>query len=440
MCKCTPEVRTPFCGKPGCAWPAQTSVRPAADIWDGRPERPELSRKHYVELLNPHPTQRGAMLVLWEADGGGHWLDWNRQRIAAPHEVVADWRYIGPWRDPELVETAITKLRAIMNWADLVEARPQLFASGGPAANLRGPIFDEAQAVLAAMDGGLLAPARVEVSGNPGGLACGFDPGPLVEASRVATPNPTPAAAATALTEEGLLEKVAEAIFCARWPGHAWHEKPHDDPPNNEVVRTHACARAAILAWAERDAAQTARLAAQEAEIRRLREVLAPFCEAAEHVESHRAYDSIGPTDASIRITAGNLRRARALLQASEWDGHPQDRDKDGLHLLETRPTGARLAGARLAMAWWARRQQWRFEGEWSSPSDMACHRYLGRVYTAADLAAARREEREACAKLAETDIRSDLAKDLQYKPEWFRHAERIAAAIRAGGGSDEAF
>lgn len=21
MCKCTPEIRTPFCGKPGCQWP-----------------------------------------------------------------------------------------------------------------------------------------------------------------------------------------------------------------------------------------------------------------------------------------------------------------------------------------------------------------------------------------------------------------------------------
>jgi hypothetical protein len=25
MCKCTPNIRTPFCGKPGCEWPAQTS-------------------------------------------------------------------------------------------------------------------------------------------------------------------------------------------------------------------------------------------------------------------------------------------------------------------------------------------------------------------------------------------------------------------------------
>jgi len=23
MCKCTPEIRTPFCGRPGCEWPPQ---------------------------------------------------------------------------------------------------------------------------------------------------------------------------------------------------------------------------------------------------------------------------------------------------------------------------------------------------------------------------------------------------------------------------------
>ena len=26
MCKCNPLVRTPFCGKPGCEWPPQTTT------------------------------------------------------------------------------------------------------------------------------------------------------------------------------------------------------------------------------------------------------------------------------------------------------------------------------------------------------------------------------------------------------------------------------
>lgn len=29
MCVCTPEIRTPFCGKPGCEWPHQKKKPPA---------------------------------------------------------------------------------------------------------------------------------------------------------------------------------------------------------------------------------------------------------------------------------------------------------------------------------------------------------------------------------------------------------------------------
>lgn len=27
MCKCTPEIRTPFCGNPGCSWNIPDDVR-----------------------------------------------------------------------------------------------------------------------------------------------------------------------------------------------------------------------------------------------------------------------------------------------------------------------------------------------------------------------------------------------------------------------------
>lgn len=34
MCKCTPEIKTPFCGKPGCEWPApKPYTPPRADGW-----------------------------------------------------------------------------------------------------------------------------------------------------------------------------------------------------------------------------------------------------------------------------------------------------------------------------------------------------------------------------------------------------------------------
>lgn len=31
MCKCTPEMKTPFCGKRGCEWPAHAAPPPQAD-------------------------------------------------------------------------------------------------------------------------------------------------------------------------------------------------------------------------------------------------------------------------------------------------------------------------------------------------------------------------------------------------------------------------
>jgi hypothetical protein len=28
MCVCTPEIKTPFCGQPGCEWPPQQRIQP----------------------------------------------------------------------------------------------------------------------------------------------------------------------------------------------------------------------------------------------------------------------------------------------------------------------------------------------------------------------------------------------------------------------------
>lgn len=32
MCKCTPAIRTPFCGKPGCEWPVQVAPMPPKEL------------------------------------------------------------------------------------------------------------------------------------------------------------------------------------------------------------------------------------------------------------------------------------------------------------------------------------------------------------------------------------------------------------------------
>lgn len=36
MCKCTPEIRTPFCGKPGCEWPMQKENVNHPDHYGGK--------------------------------------------------------------------------------------------------------------------------------------------------------------------------------------------------------------------------------------------------------------------------------------------------------------------------------------------------------------------------------------------------------------------
>lgn len=42
MCKCTPEVKTPFCGKEGCEWPAQQPPRPTVDFTRATELTPEV--------------------------------------------------------------------------------------------------------------------------------------------------------------------------------------------------------------------------------------------------------------------------------------------------------------------------------------------------------------------------------------------------------------
>jgi hypothetical protein len=33
MCKCTPEIRTPYCGKPGCEWPSKVVKKCASCVF-----------------------------------------------------------------------------------------------------------------------------------------------------------------------------------------------------------------------------------------------------------------------------------------------------------------------------------------------------------------------------------------------------------------------
>lgn len=48
MCMCTPEIKTPFCGKPGCEWPAITYTD---DDGNPRNERRRKSRSREDERI-----------------------------------------------------------------------------------------------------------------------------------------------------------------------------------------------------------------------------------------------------------------------------------------------------------------------------------------------------------------------------------------------------
>ena len=49
MCKCTPTKRTPFCGKPGCEWPAMPYQQAAMGGFDWRLRRRRSFRSGYSD-------------------------------------------------------------------------------------------------------------------------------------------------------------------------------------------------------------------------------------------------------------------------------------------------------------------------------------------------------------------------------------------------------
>lgn len=72
MCKCTPNMRTPFCGKPGCEWPAQ---KPMEKTMSQRAEHAK------ARLQEPVAIQ-------------GVWLDAHSGRIRVRIEIDGVWRNV----------------------------------------------------------------------------------------------------------------------------------------------------------------------------------------------------------------------------------------------------------------------------------------------------------------------------------------------------------
>jgi hypothetical protein len=94
-------------------------------------------------------------------------------------------------------------------------------------------------------------------------------------------------------------------------------------------------------------------------------------------------------------------------MTAAQWDGLPQNPERDGFHWLVWHGYSDDMAFTH----WWnASDQQWHDVEDGSTPRYRSpLFRYLGPCLTPAEVAAlveqARREEREACAAIAETLI-----------------------------------
>lgn len=114
------------------------------------------------------------------------------------------------------------------------------------------------------------------------------------------------------------------------------------------------------------------------------------------------------------------------------WDGRPQNPDLVMYHWLVTD------TGQIHALRWAA--NEWDFGVQTISPRGMASSswRYLGPCLTPAEIAAqveaARREEREACAATAEREMRELFGDADEYQQGWNAGLEAGAAAIRARG------
>lgn len=102
MCRCTPEVRTPFCGKPGCEWPA-SNVVPLAK-----------KERHLTGICRCINCTHEWVGVIPEGDDLNMWLECpscgchkgrmkGRMEVQAPHwhcncgndlfHVTPDWIY-----------------------------------------------------------------------------------------------------------------------------------------------------------------------------------------------------------------------------------------------------------------------------------------------------------------------------------------------------------
>lgn len=100
MCKCTPEIRTPFCGRPGCEWPPQKAP----------PAHPEVVKTIVGEIaaMEYAGDIKAIACVVIDKDGDvrtflayneGQKLPLTAGSLYLQHELVAEARTFNKKRD-----------------------------------------------------------------------------------------------------------------------------------------------------------------------------------------------------------------------------------------------------------------------------------------------------------------------------------------------------
>jgi hypothetical protein len=111
--------------------------------------------------------------------------------------------------------------------------------------------------------------------------------------------------------------------------------------------------------------------------------------------------------------------------------GYPANPERDGWHWLRNR------WGATVPALWLASDGMWRLnDANYSAKNAGRNQEYLGPCHTPAEVAAARREEREACAAVCE-DVRNQPGEDTAIAAGvWRITARECRDRIRARGGA----
>jgi hypothetical protein len=65
MCLCTPEKRTPFCGKPGCVWPHSGTAKPSGLdlLLDEQPAKNADGSQVWFAVSNPKAVRNQPMAL-----------------------------------------------------------------------------------------------------------------------------------------------------------------------------------------------------------------------------------------------------------------------------------------------------------------------------------------------------------------------------------------